>query len=555
MPSITKDLQNIKIPHIAIRDIRPRHIRLSIVDLLAVLLFGMLGLCYLQQPSAVADVEFNKVATIAFAYSVGRIVISQSSKYVGWLLLAVTAAWCCYEAVLGLLQVFGCRTSNNNLYACTGSFFNPGPFGGFLAVCVSMLVATLSVTKSKVWRYIAGGTIFIVVVILPSTMSRAGLLGLGCSMAVLAFSVEKWRNFIRKYWYAILLLSIIAGVGAYLFKKNSANGRMFMNKISVQTMLGNGLTGAGLGMYTGVYGRQQHDYFANQIEFRDGVIDISAINERERLTCGCPERSFNEFLGIGVEAGPVAMLLFVAIVVLSVVRLLKQKSPFAYGLITLSIFAFFSYPFDILEFQILLAIFFAFGATSESDGNVVGTSIAIVSVVLIIFQFAIQNSKQKRREWAEAQWSKTEYWYNQECYNYMVEYGNSLMPKLTHYYRFLFEYGQALNKEGQYAKSDSVLMLGASISSDPMFWNVLGNNSLAQGRYREAEERYRRAFVMVPNRLYPLCLLAKLYDAEGDTVKFLNISNQIDDFKAKIESTNTKKLRNEISKIKSKYTK
>lgn len=97
-------------------------------------------------------------------------------------------------------------------------------------------------------------------------------------------------------------------------------------------------------------------------------------------------------------------------------------------------------------------------------------------------------------------------------------------------------------------------MHGESISSDPMFWNVMGNNSLACDRYREAEERYRRAFIMVPNRLYPLCLLAKLYDAEGDTARFLNMAKQIDNFKAKIESANTEKLRGEIAEIKSRYT-
>lgn len=549
-----KLLSIIEFPHISLRDIRPRHIRLSIVDLLAVLLFCMLGICFIQHPSEVADVEFYKIATVALAYSVARIAISQSPKYIGWLLLAATVVWCCHEAILGLMQVFGSRMSNHFLYACTGTFFNPGPFGGFLAVCLSMLVATYTVTKSKVWHYVAGATIFIVVVILPSTMSRSGLLGLAVSMAVLAFTIEKWRNFIRKYWYAVLLVSIVAGTGAYLFKKNSANGRMFMNKISVQAMVGNGFTGAGLGMYTGVYGQQQHDYFASQIEIGNGDIDISAINERERMACDCPERSFNEYLGIGVEAGPVAMLLFVAVVVLATVRLLKRKSPFAYGLITLAVFAIFSYPFDIPEFQIMLAIFLAFGATTEGNGNVASTSVAVMSVFLLGWLFANQHSAQKHRAWAEGEWGKTEYWYRQEFYNYVVEDGDSLMPNLKHNYRFLFEYGQSLNKEGQYAKSDSVLMLGASISSDPMFWNVMGNNSLAQGRYREAEERYRRAFIMVPNRLYPLCLLAKLYDAEGDTARFLNISSQIDNFKAKVESANTEKLRGEIVEIKSRYT-
>lgn len=553
MTSITTYLQSIKVPHIAIHDIRPQNIKLSLVDLLMALLFLLLLANYKMHPSAVADVELYKIATIAFSYSVARIVISQSSKYVGWLLLVIATAWCCYEAVLGLMQVFGSRMSNHFLYACTGTFFNPGPFGGFLAVCVSMLAASLTITRSKVWHYIAGTAIFIVAIILPSTMSRSGLLGLGCSMMLLAFSVDKWRNFIKKYWYVVLLVSIVAGTGAYMFKKNSANGRLLMNKISVHAILGNGMLGCGLGMFTGEYGQQQHDYFATQIDINNGNIDMSAINERERLACDCPERAFNEYLALGVEAGPIAMLLFVAVVALATIKLLKRKSPFAYGLITLAVFAFFSYPFDIPEFQIILATFLAYGATTEGNGNVAGTSVAIVTMVLLGWLFANQHSEQKLRAVAEGEWSKTDYWYRQEYYNYVVEDGDSLMSKLKHDYRFLFEYGQSLNKEGQYAKSDSVLKFGASISSDPMFWNVMGNNSLAQGHYRKAEECYRRAFVMVPNRLYPLYLMAKLYDTEGDTLRFLNMAMQVETFSAKIESANTEKLRNEITEIKSRY--
>ncbi|MBO7478806.1 MAG: hypothetical protein J6U04_12850 [Salinivirgaceae bacterium] len=544
------NIPKIELPHITANDIKPRHIKLSLVDLLMVLLFGMFWMSYLRHPSAVANVEFYKIATIAFVYPIGRIVITQSPKHIEWLLLLITAGWCCCEAVLGLMQIFGSRTSNHFLFACTGTFFNPGPFGGFLAVCLSLLAATFTVTKSKIWYYVAGATIFVLVIILPSTMSRSGLLGLGCSLVVLAFSVDKYRNFIKKYWYVILMAFIVAGTGAYMFKKNSADGRMFMNKISLQAMLGNGLTGSGLGTYTGVYGKQQYDYFAKQIQINDdGDIDISAVSEKERLTCDCPDRAFNEYLGMGVESGPIAMLLVVSVIVVSVVNLLRRKSPFAYGLITLAIFAIFSYPFDIPEFQIMLGVFLAFGGTVDGKGSTLGTAIGIVSIASLSLLFVNQSSLQRTRTWTEKKWAKTDYWYRQGHYDYVVEDGDTLMPQLMHDYRFLFAYGQSLNHEGFYAKSDSVLMLGTAISSDPMFWNMMGNNSFAQGRYREAEERYHHAFLMVPNRLYPLCLLAKLYHAEGDTAKFLNAAAMVNSFKAKVESANTERLRKEINDI------
>ena len=88
-----------------------------------------------------------------------------------------------------------------------------------------------------------------------------------------------------------------------------------------------------------------------------------------------------------------------------------------------------------------------------------------------------------------------------------------------------------------------------------MFWNVMGNNSLALGNYREAEERYKHAFYMVPNRLYPLYLLAKLYNTEGDSARFLKMADLVEEFVPKIESPKTERLRSEIREIKTTYQK
>lgn len=150
-------------------------------------------------------------------------------------------------------------------------------------------------------------------------------------------------------------------------------------------------------------------------------------------------------------------------------------------------------------------------------------------------------------------WKDKQKWYEYEYYDYVVEDYELLFPYLKRNKQFLFEYGRSLNKTENYEKSDSILSLGTLISSDPMFWNVMGNNSLALGKYREAEERYMHAFYMVPNRLYPLTLLAKLYHTEKDTVRFLEMAEIVETFVPKIESYNTELLRSEIKEIKDGY--
>ena len=83
-----------------------------------------------------------------------------------------------------------------------------------------------------------------------------------------------------------------------------------------------------------------------------------------------------------------------------------------------------------------------------------------------------------------------------------------------------------------------------------MFWNVMGNNSVAIGDYKKAEFCYKYSFQMLPNRLYPLVLLAQMYEKEGDYKKALEIIDKIEHFKPKVESERTEFLRVEIDKLK-----
>lgn len=63
------------------------------------------------------------------------------------------------ESVWGLRQIYGFATSNHSLYAVTGSFFNPGPYSGYLAlvfpVCLNEWLR-LSAVKRRTWIEWAG---------------------------------------------------------------------------------------------------------------------------------------------------------------------------------------------------------------------------------------------------------------------------------------------------------------------------------------------------------------------------------------------------------------
>ena len=61
------------------------------------------------------------------------------------LFFAAVCVWGITEAGYGLLQVLGWRMSRHSLYALTGHFNNPGPYGGFIACVMAVAAAWVMV--------------------------------------------------------------------------------------------------------------------------------------------------------------------------------------------------------------------------------------------------------------------------------------------------------------------------------------------------------------------------------------------------------------------------
>lgn len=523
------------------------------------------------------------ILRMMFVYTSLRFLFLLIPQFSRFAILFLFALICVKEAYIGVSQLFGFSKSNHYLYAITGSFQNPGPYGGFLAVCTSLLTAFYlkakdypfnSITR-KLTQWISLIITIVALIILPSTQSRSAILSLGCSMILLIIGTDSIRvkiiTVLNKSGLWIALALVVICIGAYLYKKPSADGRFFMDKICIKAMCENGWKGAGIGHFGGAYGDAQACFFKKQID-KNGKEDLDwrAIDEHDRMTADCPNNAFNEYLFIGVEAGPIAMLLFIGIIISAIVISFKRDTIWCYGLTAFAVFAMFSYPLHVKQFQLIFPIILA--ACSTDGGHKIQDYspemkvsfykrtqkqieyVTIIVMLVVLTSIIILNLPNTRiHKQAEITWKEVERWHTMEYYEYVVEDCDTLLPYLNHDYRFLFAYGQSLNKIGNYEKSDSILKIGTEFSSDPMFWNVMGNNSLALGKYREAEERYKHAFYIAPNRLYPLYLLSMLYYEEGDTTKFLNIADKIVSFTAKVESRNTEQLRNKIKEIRIDY--
>lgn len=156
------------------------------------------------------------------------------------------------EAVEGLRQLYGFSASGHYRYALTGSFFNPGPYAGYLAMalplCLHLYLCTYK--EKTVIRKLARGVVIItgilILCVLPATMSRSAWIAavISCGWVIYMHrDKNKWRILWQKYkrryilyGTGVLLMVILGGAGALILKPDSALGRLFMWKITCKAI-------------------------------------------------------------------------------------------------------------------------------------------------------------------------------------------------------------------------------------------------------------------------------------------------------------------------------
>ena len=409
------------------------------------------------------------------------------------------------EAIWGLLQVYGYEPSNHSLYALTGSFYNPGPYSGFLAMCVPVALHKWLEGK-RIWKHVALVALVLMLVVLPSGMSRsAWLAALVASGYVLGMH---YREKVCRYWkYCCVggLLLVVLAVGAYHWKKDSADGRLLMWKVATQAVLDQPWQGVGWEYVAGAYGDAQERYFAS-----------GAASEQEAHVAGAPEYVFNEYLQVAMAWGVPALcgiLLLVGVCFYLGHR--DRQFGVCGALLSLAVFAFSSYPFQFMEF-IVAFIALLVVCLMRFRNVYLQVSVLVIGIGVGLYLYDSREEHPMRKA------------------------------------HTMFERAHALHKAGEWEVSTELLMEIMRISSDAMVLNIIGKNSQALGQYQEAEHWFIRSTHRLPNRIYPYYLLAKLYAEHPEMFPKEKLEwavRMVQEKEAKVESTAIREMREEVKNL------
>jgi len=477
------------------------------------------------------------------------------------------------QAIYGLLQLYGFLPSFHGNFKITGTFFNPAPYSGYIALTAIMALAGWWFAGSnnildRILRYGGITTVVLVLLVLPAAKSRAAWLALAGGVVLLLWFKYNLRDYVKSIlnsrWKAsvavimLLLLVAVGGYGLYKLKPGSVQGRLLVWKVSSRMVADQPLTGVGYDRFGAEFGNYQAAYF------KEGDA-----TKWEKQVAGYEQYAFNEYLQIGSETGFVGLLLFLGIAGTALIPFFRKTKRWkrdlpdpiplaaASGLMGILIFALFSYPFSIMP--LLMVGVFALTMLSGS-GKLIKTLVFMRWVYMMLFAFfgagmyVLAPYAQKQYQ-AYKQWRQAYGLYGTGNYKMAANKYAQAYPALKNNGRFLTNYGKALSMAEQWEQGIQVLTRARDYQSDPVTYTALGDCYKGIRENRKAEKAYRQAWHIIPSRFYPLYLLARLYDESNRPAKAIQTARQVLNKEVKIPSTAVEQIRTEMKNIIEKHKK
>ncbi len=587
---------------------------------------------------------FLELIGLAILYIIIR---RQSTQNYLWILIGLSIGGL-VQAIYGNLQLWGYFPSHHGQFKMTGSFFNPGPYAGYLAAIFpislglylfkslfnikaysfeSILNSYIHFIKSyfvRLYRthffynnneekssqekhksrirstdYTTMKSIFLISIIsiclvLPASRSRAAWLAVTVSSLYLLsirFNLTQqikdyFNTRIRRYGVLLFLVLTLTLIGSalYHFKKGSTDGRLLIWKVSTEMIEDRPLLGYGYDSFKKHYMDYQAKYFNDNPD------------SRQAMVAGDTNYAFNELIQITVENGILGLSLFVIIIlyvffekywifkyrrhpevdilqepreIINSGKTQNEKDKQEWALLHISravvisvlVFALFSYPSQILPIKICLIAAIAIIATF--GGRITNIIIpkcihlnklwlisikSIVSIACLGF-LIIASSQIRLHEKAHSDWKNAFDLYNIGLYEDCLTYYEKAYKVLKTNGDFLTNYGKALSMAEKHEKAINVLQQAAIYYPNTVVYTALGDSYKKLGQTVNAEQAYIHAWYMNPSRFYPKYLLAKLYDESGQKDRAIEVAKELLSKDIKIESKAIQEIQEEMKRI------
>lgn len=438
------------------------------------------------------------------------------------------------EAVTAITQQLHLLESNHARFDVTGHLGNPGPLGGYLAIC--LLIATYLLWEKcqskKLWAIIGlVSAILLMAIGIVLADSRAAVLGVvvGC-----IWFPPIYRFLLRYYCKVLvgmsLFLVFFVGTLFYLYRPQSADARLLVWKVSSEMIADNLWFGHGIGTFSKQYMFYQARYFEN------------TDNEAQMMVADNVAYAYNELIHLTVETGIVGLLL-----ALGIIGIIYKKNDYSdlnhqiakVGITVWLLFSMFSYPTDV--FPLLLLFPLLLGCLNSkvimiNKCNYLKISLLVIVCVVISWWSFYQGCfyKKSSEELASL---------------FEMDNSSALIFAETHYtqlesnIKYNMIYVGWLTRHSVEQKDISKI---EKIIPGSETYCYLGDYYCRIGMNKLAEKSYRIASFMVPTRMRPNYKLWRMYLESGDTINANIMARKMLVQPLKVENSFTINVKSEV---------
>ena len=444
-------------------------------------------------------------------------------RFTGVLILAS----CILQCVIALFQGTHLIPANHSVFSFTGSFYNPGPLGGYVAVGAVVTAVFWMQVRKRISKFGFAILFLILVSGIIMSRSRAAFMSLFAGLAtIVVFKTRIWGFVI-----ALGAMAVIMGLLLYAVYPASADARILIWKVSCRIIEKEPLLGHGTGSFASQYMWAQADYF-----------ETGTHTLNERILADDNIHPFNEGIRFLCEYGIVgSVIVLCALIWLATCSLrsrTEEKKSLVSVWLTFLVFGMFSYPIDVMPLNVLSAVLlssFFFSARNHLMMRLpLRMAIAIVSC-LLLFGIALYSSFLLR---VEEDVRRTLCQWNPVLDNTLRQEYEYFRHDMTSVDRFAASLSlRGLYEEALPAKEYSAQMLptGHKLMS-------LGECYLDAGDSLQAEKLFCIASYMLPAYVRPRYLCFKLYVESSKTDEAVNTAIDIVNQPIKKETAQTRKM-------------
>lgn len=442
---------------------------------------------------------------------------------------------CALQSLYGISQYWGVFSSTSS-FKVTGSFDNPA---GYAACLCTGIPFSLSVCneKEKRIKWLGRSAVILLAYGIFLANSRAGILSL---FTIIVISGYRYICLSRRLKIELaigLILSIIAFL--YYMRKDSADGRLLiwtccLNMIATKPWLGHGFGG-----FEAHYMDFQAQFFRQNPESHYAILADTI------------QQPFNEFFRIAIDYGLIGLMgLLGTIIFLLFCQQNKNNRYYQLAVLSLCsivVFSLFSYPFLYpLTWCVVLLDLYILIANRRlmyiNKSPIVKKYLIIIGVICSLFV----GGRMILRVKAELKWKDAISLSSYGLFDKAKPSYVAAEKALGRDRYFLYNYAAELYTAHLFSESLANAIKCRSLWSDYDLEMLIGQNYMELERMEEAEEHFKLASDMCPNRFMPLYRLVHLFDRQGRVLEAKKIATAIVSKKVKIPSATVERIKSEM---------